>query len=180
MTLHAYEVGKLYHVGRTSWPEAAQYNYRAGGHELLLFYANIKDSEVKAVTRRPVEFGALAVPPVLFFLFKFSTDSEWSDAPYSWHLVKAARPDEATEPPPLEENERALLSIVLVEATTGIIAGLRTVSLSIGLSRYLHTAIREQIAQPFDVAAYDAALARIYRDSSTAELARRAERCLIR
>lgn len=174
--MHAYRVGDLYHIGRTQWPEGAEYNYRGGGHELLLRYGNLTPSETTSITRRPAELGALASGPILFFLYKFSIDSDWSDCPYSWHLVKAARPDEATEPPPLEENERALLSIVLIEATTGVIAGLRAVSLSINLSRYLHQSIADQIAQPFDPLAYDRALADVYRTTPTVDLARRAER----
>lgn len=178
MTLHAYEVGALYSPGRTSWPEAGEYNYRGGAHELRLFYANLKEPEIKAITRRPCEFGAVAVGPVLFFLYKFGTNP-WSDAPYSWHLVRAARPDEATEPPALEENERVLLNIVLVEATTGVIAGLRTVSLSIALSRYLHAQIATQIATPFRQAEYDQTLADTYRRQTSDDLARSAERCRI-
>lgn len=179
MSLHVYQIGAPYVPGRTSWPERAEYNYRGGGHELLLFYPQLTQREITAITRRPAEFGAVAVGPVLFFLYKFSTDSEWSDCPYAWHLVKQQRPDEATEPPPLEEGERALLSIVLVEATTGLIVGLRTVSLSIALARALHQAIRDQIAAPWDAAAYDRALQDVYRTTSVGQLARQAERCRI-
>lgn len=179
MTLHAYKVGELYSPNRTNWPEAGEYNYRAGAHELRLFFAGLKESEIKAITRRPCEFGATARGPILFFLYKFSGDTQWSDAPYSWHMLHAVHPDLATVPPPLEENERVLLNIVLVEATTGIIAGLRVVSLSIALSRYLHTQITAQIAQPFSQVEYDQTLADVYRRETSDALARSAERCRI-
>ncbi len=30
MALYRYEVGQLYHIGRTRGPEAGEYNYRSG------------------------------------------------------------------------------------------------------------------------------------------------------
>lgn len=175
MTYHAYKVGELYSPSRTSWPEAGEYNYRAGAHELRLFFANLTPSDISDITRRPAEFAVVVDGPVLFFLYRFGKD-EWSDAPYSWHLVQAARPDEATTPAPLEENERALLHVILVEATTGVIAGMRMVSLSIALSRYLHSAIEAQIAVPFNQAAYDRHILEVYRRETSAQLAMRGER----
>lgn len=177
--MHSYQVGALYAPGRTSWPEAGEYNYRAGAHELRLFYSRLKETDIKAITRRPCEFGVLSVGPALFFLYKFSDDSQWSDAPYSWHMVRAAQPEEETEPPALQENERVLLSIVLVAAETGIIAGLRMVSLSINVSRALHAAIRAQIAEPFDQSVYEQTLADVYRRQTSDQLALLAERCRI-
>ena len=178
MTLHIYQVGQLYSPNRTQWPETGEYNYRANSHELRLFYKNITPGEITAITRRPCQLGAVVQDGILFFVYQFGRDP-WSDAPYSWHMVNAVRPEEATIPPPLQEQERSLLQVVLVEATTGIIAGLRTVSLSINLSRYLHQAITKQIAQPFDQAVHDQALARVYATTTSEQLARRAERMVL-
>ena len=177
--LTTYEVGQLYSPGRTQWPEAGEYNYRLGMHELRLFWAHPTEAEIKHVTRRPCEFGAVAHGQILFFLHKFQ-GTEWSDAPYSWHLVKQANPDAATIPEPLQDNERVLLHTILVDASTGIIKGMRQTSLSIGLSRYLHEQIRRQAAAGFDEAHYDRELHAIYRRFTSAELALQAERCIIR
>lgn len=176
--MHTYRVGELYHPDRTHWPEIAEYNYYGGAHELRLFFANISEQEVKVITRRTVEFGAVTVGSILFFLFKFADDSGWSDCPYSWHLVNKQQPELATSPSTIEENERVLLTMLLVEATTGVLRGIRACSLSINLSRYLHQAIQSQINQPFDEASYDSELQRIYATTTSDELARRAERCI--
>lgn len=91
--LHAYQVGRPYHPGRRSWPEQAQYNYRAGGHELVLFLTRPSSREVRAVTRVSAEFALHVAsdgdPIVLLYRFSNQDSSglPWSDAPYSWHLV---------------------------------------------------------------------------------------------
>lgn len=174
--MYAYEVGKPYNPNVRVWPEKSEYNYRAGSHELILFFNGITAQEVQAVTTQPLKLGAIYTAPVLTFLYRFTGEPSWSDCPYSWHLVRETLPDQATIPPDVEELERALLSIILVEATTGIVKGIRVVSISIALTRMLHTAIRDQAAQAWDARAYDRALAQIQTQSAD-QLARRAERC---
>ena len=39
--MHLYQVGALHDPSRRSWPEQADYNYRAGGHELRIFLRGV-------------------------------------------------------------------------------------------------------------------------------------------
>lgn len=156
----AYRAGEPYHPTRRSWPEIAQYNYRGGGHELVLFLRQPTSPEVRAARQGLASFAFYADQNLLVLLYAFGDGLPWSDAPFSWHLVPAA---ERVLPPETRGEERALLTVVLVDATTGIIRALRVVTLSATFTRLLHDAIREQAARPWPGdAAYDAELATLY------------------
>lgn len=98
---------------------------------------------------------------MLLLLYEIEGMFRWSDAPYSWHLV----PEELRgEPPePLEREERSVLTCILVNSRTGLIEGLRAVTLSASVSAALHRAIRAQADAPFDRATFDAQLQALYR-----------------
>lgn len=164
--MHLYAVGELYHPSRTSWPQAVQYLYRQGGHELLLFWPSPAPQEIEAVAEGKSEFSLL-VPSrdLLFFLYRFG-DMEWSDQPFSWWLVPSA---ERTLPnPEPTHQERALLQVRLVDAATGIIKVLRAVSLPPALTAALHEAIRTQAKTAFEARAYDKRIEAAYRQYPTA------------
>jgi len=172
MALYKYEVGTLYHPGKTSFQEAGEYNYRSGAHELRLFWASPSAREVHAVQNGQIEVALLVGPPVLWFLYRIDGGCDWSDAPYTWHLLP---PDQRMPPEPLTGEARMLLNVVLVDATTGLIRALRAATLSPAVSQALHAAIAEQMAAPWDAAAYDRARTATYaRYPTSADMARAA------
>lgn len=166
-----YQVGALYHPQRTRWPERIEYNYRAQTHELRLFLARLTPDEIAAIATGPAELAVVVRLPVILVLCRFGTALPWSEAPYTIHLVPAA---ERTIPPVLAPDERPLLHVILVEATTGIIRAVRVIALAPRLAQALHTAIREQAAQPWDAAAFDQQLARLQQQGTPAQYARQA------
>jgi hypothetical protein len=167
MKVHQYQVGQLYHPDRRIWPERATYQYRGGGHELLLFLESPTAGEITDVRYGDAEFALAVVPPTLIFCYRFGR-MPWSDSPYTVHLVPEAERGEIDEP--VLEEERALLAVILVDATTGIIRALRAVSLSVDFTDALRQAIREQAGAPWEgEAGYDRAIERIYRQYPSTE-----------
>lgn len=169
-------VGQPYAPGVSRYPECTQYNFRAGAHELILFYGSPSKGEVYAARKGTAEFAlALPSPQVIILAHRFGDDLPWSDSPYSWHLVPERERDLPSAD--LEQSMRAQLRVVLVDAATGIVRALRLLTLSPAFTRALHAAIREQAALPFD--GYDRALREAYaRHPSTDSLvARAAIRC---
>jgi|SRR6185436_9933492 len=161
--LHEYAVGSLYHPDRRSWPEATNYNYRGGHHELLVFMPGPSPRELRAWREGTWQFGLVARPELLFLLFK-PGDMPWSDAPYSWWQVKRAMPEEALPPFELPNpTSRAMLSAILVDAATGIVRVIKAISFSPEFSRALHGAITEQMATEISAADYNRAVDRYYR-----------------
>jgi hypothetical protein len=147
-------VGQPYDPSRRSWPEGADYNYRCGQHELRIFLADPSPQEVQAIDSGPVEFGMLAEPEGLFVVTRFGLTLSFATS-YSWHRVD---PAERVPPPPHEETSpalRALLTLLLVDAATGLVRALRAVSYSPEFTRAIHWAIGGQIAAPYDAAAYE-------------------------
>ena len=167
------EVGKPYIAGRTSWPEGVAYDFRGDAHELRMFLRSPSVSEVRAVRGEVADFAVVAEPPLLFLLYCFGRVIPWSDAPYSWHLV----PEYQRSLPDVGGPEtRALLQIILVDATTGLVRALRAVTFSPAFTRALHDAIRAQASAPWPgQAGYETALAAVYqRDKTSADLLKRA------
>lgn len=171
---HRYRVGEPYIAGRVGWPERVEYNFRGGGHELRMFLPGLRAREVRAVRQEPAEFGLLVEGDVLLFLYRFGAAIPWGDAPYSWHLVGRHDPSEQILPPePGSAEQRALLTIILVDADSGIIRALRALTLSPAFTRALHAAIREQAARPWPGdAAYDRQLGAVQARGTPAQLAR--------
>lgn len=166
-----YSVGQLYNPSKTRWPECTQYNFRSGSHELLLFYARPTDREVESIRTGRVDL-ALAVEAsgdLVILVHRFAS-GPWSDSPFSWHLVPEA--ERSLPADPESDEERALLSITLVDAATGIIRVLRAVTLSPEFTRSLHDAIRDQAARPWRGASqYNADLRTLYANASCERLA---------
>jgi hypothetical protein len=173
--MHAYRVGAPYDPRQRSWPERADYNYRSGGHELRLFLGNATLSEMAAVREGRIGFGLLVQLPELFLISRFrSPDSDRAvmsfESPYQWHLVP--EPDR-TLPPAWEETSPesgALCTVLLVEASDGILLAIRAVTFSAEFSRALHRAIADQAALPFDRAEHDRAVAEVTRRYTTDQL----------
>lgn len=168
-----FEVGQPYCPGRINWQETCEFSWRGGQLELLLVWEQPTPAEIEGVARAPMWVGFKIEGPLIFFLVRFEGVSSWADAPYSFHLVPI---EERSSPPErLSPETRAVVTVLLIEAQSGIVQAIRVVTLSPAFTRRLFDAIRQQAQQPFDVGFYDAALAAIYEHSSSEELARQAE-----
>lgn len=168
--MHLYEVGKLY-TDRTHWPEGAQYNYRGGEHELVLFFNRPTAKEIHSIGKERAEFALFVERQLIILLYRFGTGLDWSDAPYSIHLVPH---EQRTIPPDVEAGMRALLHIVLVDASNGIIRVLRVISLSPEFTQALHHAIQEQADMPFTRHVYNGQLESLFARYPSFELAQMA------
>ena len=152
--MHTLIVGRPYSPSRRSWHQGADYNVRAGGHELRVFLGHATPREITAVRTGKAEFGLMIELPELFVVSRFHGPDDQVvasfDCSYQWHRVSA---EERTEPPAWKETSprlRALATIVLVEATTGVVLALRSCSYSPEFTRSLHRAIADQAVLPYD------------------------------
>lgn len=166
------EVGRPYIAGRVALAPRAEYNFRGGQHELVLCLAELTETEVTAVREGEAEFALLVSGDVIFLFYRFGGAIDWSDAPYSWHLVP---PGQRELPlPPTSDEGRAPLLAVLVDADRNLVRALRALTLSPEFTRALHEAIRAQAARPWSADRYDAELRRAYDRWPTSEAMLRA------
>jgi hypothetical protein len=147
-------IGQPYIADRDSWPDGAiEYNYAGGGHELRMFWSAPTDAEVKAVRRGRMDLGLLVEPPVITLVWKIEGATDWSDCPYTIHRVEPGR----RQLPPIDASpqDRALLTVLLVDSDTGILRAIRALTLPPLATAQLHAAIRAQAAAPFDPEVYE-------------------------
>jgi len=135
------EVGQPYVAGRTAWREGAEYSFRRGEHELRIFLPSASPAEIEAVRAGEAEFALVVELPVIFLMYRFGSLFRWSDSTFSWPPVPAA--PRALLAPEGSET-RALLRIALVNAESGLVLALRTITLSPLFTHRLYGAIREQ------------------------------------
>lgn len=167
--MYKFQVGALYNPNRTQWPECAQFMFRGGGTEMVLFFLSPTEDEIEGVRKGRAEFAVAVHEGVIFFCYQFGrypaatgASIPWSDATFSWWLVPEG--ERSLPNPEPTTDERNLMVIHLVDASTGILLVIRAVSLPPPLSSALNSAIRDQASRPWGgAAAHDAAIARVYR-----------------
>jgi hypothetical protein len=158
-----YEVGKPYHPDRRIWPQGPQFNSRGG--ELVLFLDQPTPAEVQAVKTGRADFGLYDADGLVVLLYQFRHDQgglPWSDPPYHYHLDPVPEWVLPPDPGSLSAEARALLHVVLVNATGGQIRALRTLTLSPEFTARLFRAIRAQSSGTFNAPAYDSQLGALY------------------
>lgn len=145
------QVGKPYNETKKHWPEGIDYNFRSGQHELRIFYRTPSRAEINSIWNGPAIFSLSVIGPNIILAFKFE-GFNWQDASYNWHLV----PEEQRKLPdiPTNSEQRAAITIILVDAETGIIKAIRFSSFSHKFTVKLHEAIikqsQEQLPADYD------------------------------
>jgi len=168
--LHNLVVGQPYQEGVTNYPEAQYYQYDVNGHFVFLCFNNLSDQETQAFRENKIELSFLVVKQVIFLLLHIQGFIDWSDLPYSYHLVY----DELKKIPEADfsPGTGAPMLLVLVEGNTGIVKGIRILGLSSKFSNALHREIQEQAKTPFDRNAYDQTIDEVRSKFSCEELRR--------
>lgn len=152
------QVGEVYSPDFNSYPEATQYCYRDGVHDLVLFWTRPSPDEVNGFRTRPVEFALYVQQPVLFLLYRIANVCEWSDVAYNVHQL---RPEEQAVPanPP---GDRARVQMTLVDASNGIILAKRVVGMGPAMTQALRHTLREQTQLPYSRFDYEALVQQAY------------------
>jgi len=145
------KVGELYHPGRTEWPEAVEYNYFSGTHELRFLLKNPSRYVTEVIRKMPVQLGLYLQSDIILLVYKFIDYKKQlipvnGYSPFSMHLV----PDSLRTVPevPADSTQSESLRIHLVDAETGILRAARVVDLSPEFTAALSTSIIEQSKTP--------------------------------
>ncbi|MDF3050211.1 MAG: hypothetical protein K0R87_1849 [Pseudonocardia sp.] len=137
---YRYAVGELYHPDVTRWPDGSvQWRLSDQGVELLLFYTDPTDSEVQAIRTGQARFALLPGEHALVLAHCFG-DQPWGDAP--WQACRQV--DAVAGLPIVGAGERLAVTVILVDAATGIVRVLRVVSWPHSLAEAVRHAMRAQ------------------------------------
>ncbi|MFA5322147.1 MAG: hypothetical protein WC373_05680, partial [Smithella sp.] len=142
MKFQKFEVGQPYKPGTTHYSEDTRFDFQQSGAVLELYFNRPTGDEIQDVTRGRFEIGFYDRGSVIFMLFKFG-GWRWMDAPYTVHL---SAPFTFEDPTP---GTGYGLSIFLIDAATGILRGMRYVSLSTEFSQKFKFSVERQKEKPF-------------------------------
>jgi hypothetical protein len=159
--LYLLEVGKPYNKHRAEWLETPLLRLTPGGCELVLFYRHPTAGEILDVRTAPAEFGWTDAGPVSLLAYRFG-DGPWSDVPYEPR--KAPRRERGA--PAAEPGKHLLVTVVLVDAATGIVVALRAVTWPPGFAAAVTETVARQLAERRDDEAGSARLGQLYTRSS--------------
>lgn len=153
-------VGKPFSPERTTWDDVSfEYRFFSGNHLLQLCLGSPSPKEIAAFKTSPVRVGLYLEGNVIFLLFRIEGCMEWSDQAFSIRLVDEK--DQAL--PPLPPGLRILLTLILVNADSGIVMAIRAVTFSPHFSRLLHMAMRHQKDSAFNASAHQSTIEAVYR-----------------
>jgi len=141
------------------------FDYNQLGCQLLLAYENPTRQEMQDFHDREWHFALFVKYSSIFLLFKFG-NQPWQDAPYSYWLVwpdYCPDPEEDLEAP---EN-RLLLNCFMINAPTGILEGMRSMSFSLDFTTTFLEAVREQVKRPISRADSEEDVRLVYRQYPT-------------
>ncbi|MCL4722643.1 MAG: hypothetical protein KJZ90_00010 [Rhodocyclaceae bacterium] len=153
-------IGQPFSPERMKWDDGRfEYRFFKGNHLLQVCLSSPKQSEIDAFRSGKMNIGLYVERNVIFFLFRIEGCMDWSDQALSIQLV----PSTDRELPPLKPGMRTLLSMVLVDADTGLVAALRAVTFSPQFTRLMNQAQSRQLDLPFDADEHQAVIADVYR-----------------
>jgi hypothetical protein len=137
----------------------------------LLLYALKRPQahEIRSIARGPARFAFGVAGDVIFLCHQFGQMSWW-DTCYTWHRVPRAE----RVRPPADPALHALLTVILVDATTGIVRALRSLTFSAPFTARLHQAIAVQAAHAYDDQTYQDQVNCLYARFTTEQLVARA------
>ncbi len=163
------KVGEQFISGRTKYPEGVRFEYTESGPCLIFAFRNPSQKEIEAARKGKVELALHETSLILWVLHRIEGLEQWSDCPFSIRIYDGIeRAFDWSEK--IDEGKGVALSIVLVNADTGILLAQRLIGLSTKFSQELRSAIFRQLEQPFSKAEYTAEINRAYANYSTKKL----------
>jgi hypothetical protein len=169
--MHAYQIGQPYNATRhTPWPETPYLRVGPRGVEVAIFLEQPTPDEVTGVRNGLATFAWVDAEHVGILAFQFQPGIPWSDCPFHPYPVRLAGQD-VGPPAAYGTSDHQLVSVVLVDATSGVVMALRAISWPPPFVAVVGASIQRMLAAPWQPREHDRVLTGLYqRYTSTAEL----------
>lgn len=170
--MHVLRVGSPYIEGQTEHIECVEYNYRSRAHAIKVSVANLTERELDCLAAQSLRFFLGWHADVRMIMLSMATnDEDYFNMPYTWHLV----PSNERDVPDLKKSYSALVSLVVIEATTGIVKVLRLITWPSNFVTRINYSIAAQTAvrwTPHLAQLYDKKIEQLFNDYDNMGLAR--------
>lgn len=144
---------------RKSWRHNSfELRYASGLFLLQLCFPSPPEREIKAFSEGAMHIALYCEQNVIFFCFRINNCMDWSDQAFSIQLIH-----EEDRDIPDTGNAYVPLSLVLVDADTGIIRALRMVTMTPLFASAFKKRLQIQKDTPFSREEHFATVERIYR-----------------
>lgn len=162
----SFEVGKLYQPGVNKYREESKVYMTPSGIVLEVFYNKPTSKEIKEFKSGVFQSDLFQFETIQFFLFRFGT-TPWIDAPYNVNINNLNMDDVQK---PVGDTEGYLISVYLVDASTGILKVIRTIGANHNFSVKLYDALKMQELYPFSIDNYYYEINQAYQKWKTSEM----------
>lgn len=145
MEICYFKVGEKIPFGTATKEDRLYYQFDKNGHQIFLHLARISLKDEEQFKKNDLKVAVYNKEDIIFLLLNINGFMEWSDCPYSYHLVQPELqflPNNS-----MDENKGELLSLYLVNAEDHILRGIRMVRLSCKFTNTLNQMIRKQATQ---------------------------------
>lgn len=153
--------------------ERFEYRYTNGQHLLQINMPRLKPSEIESFRNGKIHVGLYARGASIFVLFRIEGFMDWSDQAFSLFAL----PPEARAIEPVKEGEHILLTMVLVESTTGVCEAFRALTYSTHMSSTFYRLLRRQVDEGLTAEQHARNVAATYEQFPQSKLMARAALC---
>lgn len=170
--MHKIEVGKLLAPNVTQYQEGPKFDYTPSGPIVRIAFNNPTAKEIEGAKSGTLEMSYYVRGPIIFVCLKIQGCGRWMDMPFSIRLHENVNFDWSDE---IVDGQGLAITVMLVDAQTGILKSYRLIGASTAFSRGLRSAILQQYEQSFDKDEYFRLLNETYRSLTSDQIAQRAE-----
>lgn len=150
---HVLSVGSPYPLPLSS-PEGGGAQFLGqGGNVLQIALPGIMPSEEKTIRKGEMRMGLIVDQPMLLFVVEFQFKKEppiITDCPFDARLLPK---DELQLHDILTAEQRLMFEVHLIDSASGMLKGLRGITMSPGLTRDFLAAVQDQLAHTGDFSA---------------------------
>lgn len=165
-------VGKPLIEGKTNYQEGVIFEYTEAGPILIVAFNRPAEKEIEGVKSGKLQIGFYEIEPVVFITVKIQGCGGWMDTPFTIRKYDGKHTFDWSDP--IGESQGLALTIVLIDATTGIVQAQRMIGTAHNFAVGLRSAILRQLEKPYDSVAFNQKVNEIYRNYTSDDIATRA------
>lgn len=163
-------VGKQLIEGKANYQEGVIFEYTDAGPILIVAFNRPAEKEIEGVRSGKLQIGFCETGPVIFITVKIQGCGGWMDAPFTIRKYDGKTFDWSE---PIGESQGLALTVVLIDAATGIVQAQRLIGTAHNFAVGFRSAMMRQLERPYDSMMFNQKVNEIYRNYTSDDIATR-------